>query len=545
MAVLVAAASAAAMTACSPSSSSSSGRYVSIYTGNPGAIPDNFNPFSSSVYWSGAGAVLGAVYEPLFYYNTAKAGDPKPWLGKSFTVSDDGTTYEVTLNSGVTWQDGKPFTAADVAFTYNLIRTNPALNIYGLDLASVTATDDTHVTIKLKKPNFPNENALLGEVFIVPQHLWKSVEDPSKYLDTKPVGTGAFEFEKYSSQAYSLKKNPHYYVKGQPSVPGLKLVAEDGNTGGLNALNAGQVDWAGIALTDVKKSFLDKNEHNKMVVIPADIKVLVPNLTKAPYSDLKFREALSLAIDRDSIIQKAFGGTDTAANPTTLLQPRDEALTPAAYRGKTLTQDLTKAKQILADAGYRTDGSGHLLGKDGKPIVIRLATVTGYTDTITANQLLAEDFEELGIQVKQVQQSLGAYTTARATGDFDLLDDRVSTGATPFDQFNGALNYSLSAPVGKAASNDFARVNDPRVQRLLGQAAATNDEATLKTIYGELGTYWAENQPYIVLSQNGAVTTYRDEHFTGWPTQDDLWANPSNWIAQNVGYVAKQLQPRS
>jgi peptide/nickel transport system substrate-binding protein len=536
-----------ALAGCSSSSASgSSGRYVNIYTGNPGAIPQNFNPFSSSVYWSPTGAILGSVYEPLFYYNTAKNEPPQPWLAKSFTVSPDGKTYDVTLRSGVTWQDGKPFSASDVAYTYNLITSTPALNTYGLKLAGAKATDATHVKISLTQPDYTNEFPLLGETFIVPEHLWKSVKDPAKYLNTKPVGTGAFKFGTYSSQSFTVVKNPDYYVKGEPAVPGLRFVAENGNTGGLNALNAGQVDWAGIALEDVKKSFLDKDpKYNKDTVIPADVKVLIMNLTKAPFNDVEFRKAISLAIDRNAIIKQAFGGTDTPANPTSLLQPRDAQYTAPQHKGKTMTEDVTEAKKLLADAGYQTDSSGELLGKDGKPITFDIATVTGYTDTITANQLLVEDFAKLGIKATSKQMSLGAYSTAQATGDFDVLDDRIATGPTPFQQFNTALNSDLSAPIGKTASADYARFSDPTVQKLLNTAASTDDQATVASAYQQLGTYFAQNQPYILLSQNGAVTTYRDQHFTGWPTTDDLWANPSNWIAQNVGWVAKKLKPRS
>ncbi|GAB3397489.1 ABC transporter substrate-binding protein [Humibacter soli] len=535
-----------ALAGCSSSGSSgSSDRYMNIYTGNPGAITQNFNPFSSSVYWSPTGTVLGTVYEPLFYYNTAKNEAPQPWLAKSFTVSPDGKTYDVTLRSGVKWQDGKPFSASDVAFTYNLIKSNPALNTYGLKLADAKATDDTHVQITLTQPDFTNEFPLLGETFIVPEHLWKSVKDPSKYLNTKPIGTGAFKFGTYTNQSWTVVKNPDYYVKGQPAVPGLRFVAENGNTGGLNALNSGEVDWAGIALTDLQQSFLDKSPYNKATVIPADVKVLMMNLTKAPFNDLQFRKGLSLAIDRNAIIKQAFGGTDTPANPTSLLQPRDKAYVPPAYEGKTMTDDLSQAKKVLADAGYKTDSSGHLLGKDGKPIAFNIATVTGYTDTITADQLLVEDFAKLGIQVTPQQMSLGAYSTAQANGQFDMLDDRIATGPTPFQQFNSALNYDLSAPIGKPASADFVRFHDPAVQKMLSDASSTNDPAKLTTAYQQLGTYFAENQPYILLSQNGAITTYRNQYFTGMPTDSDLWANPSNWIAQNVGWIAKQLKPRS
>ncbi len=543
-ALAILAATTLAVTGCSGSGTASSARYLNVYSGNPGNLTDNFNPFVSDVAYGANGAILGAVYEPLFYFNSAKNEKPQPWLGTEYTVSPDGLTYTVTLRSGVKWQDGKPFTAADVAYTYTLLKEKPELNLYGLKIADAKAVDDTHVAITLTQPDYPNEYRLLGLTFIVPEHIWKDIPDPAKTTNQKPVGTGAFDFGQFTPQSVTLTANKDYYQEGQPAIPGIRLVTSTGNAAALNSLNAGQIDWAGIALQDVQKSFVDKDpKYNKFTSIPADIKVLMPNLSKAPFDDLAFRQALSLSIDRDAIIKQAFGGTDTPANPTSLLQPRDEAYIPAAYQGKTLDQDVEKAKKTLTDAGYSYDGSGKLLGKDGKPVEFKITTVTGYTDTITANQLLVQDFAKIGVTATPEELSLGAYSTARQNGTFDLLDDRIPTGPNPFQQFSDSLDSAKSAPVGKPANANFVRFSDPTVDGLIAEAGGTNDPATLTSAYQALGSYFAENQPYIILSQNGAVTTYRDQYFTGMPTTDDLWATPSNWLSGNIGYIAKSLKP--
>lgn len=543
-ALAILAATTLAVTGCSSSGSASSARLLNVYSGNPGNLTDNFNPFVADVAYGANGAVLGAVYEPLFYFNSAKNEKPQPWLGTEYTVSPDGLTYTVTLRSGVKWQDGKPFTAADVAYTYTLLKEKPELNLYGLKIADAKAVDDTHVAITLTQPDYPNEYRLLGLTFIVPEHIWKDIPDPAKTTNQKPIGTGAFDFGQFTPQSVTLTANKDYYQEGQPAIPGIRLVTSTGNAAALNSLNAGQIDWAGIALQDVQKSFVDKDpKYNKFTSIPADIKVLMPNLSKAPFNDLAFRQALSLSIDRDAIIKQAFGGTDTAANPTSLLQPRDEAYIPAAYQGKTLGQDIEKAKKTLTDAGYSYDGSGKLIGKDGQPVAFKITTVTGYTDTITANQLLVQDFAKIGVTATPEELSLGAYSTARQNGTFDLLDDRIPTGPNPFQQFSDSLDSAKSAPVGKPANANFVRFSDPTVDGLIAQAGGTNDPAALTTAYQALGTYFAENQPYIILSQNGAVTTYRDQYFSGMPTTDNLWATPSNWLSGNIGYVAKSLKP--
>lgn len=544
-AIATVAAAALIITGCSSSGTgaSSTSRYINVYSGSPGNLTDNFNPFVSDVAYGANGAVLGAVYEPLFYFNSAKNEKPQPWLGTEYTVSPDGLTYSITLKSGVKWQDGKPFTAADVAYTYNLLKSKPSLNLYGLKIADAKAVDDTHATITLTQPDYPNEYRLLGLTFIVPEHIWSSIDDPEKTTNTKPIGTGAFSFGAFTPQSVTLVANKDYYEKGEPAIPGIRLVTSTGNAAALNSLNAGQIDWAGIALQDVQKSFVDKDpKHNKYTSIPADIKALMPNLTKAPFNDVAFRQALSLSIDRDSIIKQAFGGTDTPGNPTSLLQPRDEAYIPDAYKGKSLDQNIDQAKKILTSAGYTYSGDT-LIGKDGKPVTFKITTVTGYTDTITANQLLVQDFAKIGVTATPEELSLGAYSTARQNGTFDLLDDRIPTGPNPFQQFSDSLDSAKSAPVGQPANANFVRFDNPDVDKLIAEAGSTNDPAKLTAAYQALGTYFAENQPYIILSQNGAVTTYRDQYFTGMPTTDNLWATPSNWLSGNIGFIAKKLKP--
>lgn len=536
-----------ALAGCSspdPAKPGGEGRLVNIYSGSPGNLANNFNPFVSTVANGANGSILGAVYEPLFYYNTAKNEPPKPWLATEYKVSADALTYDVTLKSGVTWQDGKPFSATDVAYTYNLIKSKPSLNLYGLKIASATATDPTHVTIKLSAADVPNENRLLGLTFIVPEHIWSTITDPETNTNPNPVGTGPFAFGQFTPQSFTLTKNAKYHEQGKPAVAGLRIVTSTGNAAALNSLNAGQIDWAGIALQDVQRSFVEKDpKFNKFTSIPADVKALYLNLTKAPFNDLAFRKALSLAINRDAIIKQAFGGTDTPVNPTSLLSPRDDAFIAPAHAGKTMETDVAKAKQVLTDAGYRTDPAGKLLGKDGKPVAFTIKTVSGYTDTITANQLLVQDFAALGITATSQEDSLGAYSTARQNGDFDILDDRINTGPNPFQQFSDSLDTAKTAPVGQAASSNYVRFSDATIDGLLAKLTAATDKAEVTSTYQALGTYFAENQPYILLSQNGAVTTYRDQHFTGMPTGDNLYANPSNWLPADIGFVAKELKP--
>lgn len=150
-------------------------------SGDP-TLTENFNPFTSTQL---EGTRL--IYEPLEIPSSID-GAYTPFLASANSFSDPRTLM-FTLRSGVKWSDGQPMTAADVVFTFNLLKKFPALDTTGVwtQLSTVTGTADT-VTMTFKTPSVPFASTV-AQVPIVPEHLWKSIADPAKYTDTKPVGT--------------------------------------------------------------------------------------------------------------------------------------------------------------------------------------------------------------------------------------------------------------------------------------------------------------------------------------------------------------------
>jgi ABC-type dipeptide transport system, periplasmic component len=144
---------------------------------------------------------------------------PVPMLASGQpTWSNGGKTLTVPIRSGVKWSDGKPFTASDVAFTYNLVKKNPTLYTASAPLVtSATATSPTSVTLNFSSAQFANL-FLIGQVYIVPQHVWGSVSNPVTYTDANPVGTGPYMLQTYSSHGFLLKQNPSYWNKSTVKV---------------------------------------------------------------------------------------------------------------------------------------------------------------------------------------------------------------------------------------------------------------------------------------------------------------------------------------
>ena len=163
----------------------------------------NYNPFSSTALTG----VVGALYEPLFYMNNLKDDPTKlePLMGKSYTISDDAKTIDVTIRDGEKWSDGEPYTAEDVAYTFNLLNSNKALNTGGF-AGSAKALSDTEVRITLDNSESVNALSYLSGTMIVPKHVWEKIDDPVTYTNKDAVGSGPFTVKggNFSPTAYKI-----------------------------------------------------------------------------------------------------------------------------------------------------------------------------------------------------------------------------------------------------------------------------------------------------------------------------------------------------
>ncbi|OYV65164.1 MAG: hypothetical protein B7X07_04095 [Actinobacteria bacterium 21-64-8] len=211
----------AAVTTGAASASTSS---VLTLEGNTGVtFTDNFNPFDSSSFATQL-SVRSLVNEPLMEFDTLKANTQYPWLATSYAWSNGGKTLTFHLRKGVKWSDGKPFTSKDVAFTFDLLKRVPATNVYGAPTMSSNATTKGKYTVILHygAPEYLNITSIAGSVLIVPQHVWAKVASPATAVITKPVGTGPYLLNSYSSTIVKYKPNPHYW-NGKPVASAINV----------------------------------------------------------------------------------------------------------------------------------------------------------------------------------------------------------------------------------------------------------------------------------------------------------------------------------
>ncbi|HTW98354.1 MAG TPA: ABC transporter substrate-binding protein, partial [Acidimicrobiales bacterium] len=193
-------------TAATTATASASTPPLVVESSPESTITDDFNPYvpTGAVYNLGA---TGLIYEPLIEFDLAKPPIYYPWLATKFALSNAGKSITFTIRQGVEWNNGTPFTPADVAFTYNLIKKYPAINLDGLPIKSVSTSGDT-VTVNFAVAQYTNLQDAAG-VGILPESVWSTVGNPATYADADPVGTGPFMLATgaFTPQGFTLTPN--------------------------------------------------------------------------------------------------------------------------------------------------------------------------------------------------------------------------------------------------------------------------------------------------------------------------------------------------
>lgn len=492
-----------------------------LYGGDAGSptFVRNFNPFSSSRRQG-----INFMFEPLQVVN-AIDGKATPFLATGGKIIDP-QTIEYTIREGVKWSDGEDFTADDVVFTFNLVKENPALDTLGVwqHIDTIESTDST-VTFHLKEADIPAET-IINQQLIVPEHIWKDVDDPVKWTNEDPVGTGPYVIDTFGPNQYTLKKNENYWQNDKVAVE--KIVAPASNKQ-LDIVNKGY-DWAYSFITDVDKTWVGANkQHNHYWFPPGGTVSLYPNLTKKPFDDVNFRKGLSYAINRDKIAKDAELGYVDGASQAGLLLPNweDWINEDIPNQGK-VEQDTDKALEYFAKAGY-TQKDGKLVDASGKQLELNITVPNGYTDWLRGMQSAQSQLGKLGITVKLTQPQPAAYTQAQNNGDFDLIVSSFGGTGSLYQDFNNLLNSEFATPVGTSTSANFERYKSDEADQLLAQLRAAADEDEQKEIVDQLQQIVYDEVPVVTMFYGGLWGLYSDKNFTGWPSEDNPYAPPTTW----------------
>ena len=515
--------------ACSSSPSSSSGSG----SGNTGAttgktlvmesspetaITQAFNPFVTTGAAWGMGAT-GLVYEPLIQFDLAAPPKYYPWLATAYAWSNGGKTLTFTIRQGVKWNDGTAFTPADVAYTFNLVKSDAAVNIDGLKIDSVTTSGNT-VALTFPTAQYTNLEEIAGTA-IVPQAIWSKAGKAETFADASPVGTGPYKLGSFTPQGFTMVKNPDYWQASLVKVPKVFFPVYTSNTGALSALFSGQIDWTGNFIPGLQKSFVDTSPSTHHYwEAPGGTNSLMPNLNKWPTNQLAVRQAISLAINRNVIAAEGEAGLeDPVLNATGLTLPTFSAWSaPVASMTVSATADSAAAKQVLQKAGY-TLGSNGFFSKGGKSVTIAITDPSAYTDYAQDDALVAQELRAAGIDATFVGQSTDAWNSDVADGNFQLTSHWSNGGLTPYNMYGGWLDSSLAT--GNAATGDYERLNSPTIDAELAALAGAATTAAQAAALAPIAKYVAANLPIIPTTTASEWFEYNSQNYGGWPTQQN------------------------
>ncbi|WP_055586947.1 ABC transporter substrate-binding protein, partial [Peterkaempfera griseoplana] len=501
---------------------------------------ENFNPFSPNCLQ----ATHGMIYEPLFLYNQSKAGDVQPWLGKSYSWADDGRTLHIKIRTDATWNDGKPFTNKDVAFTFQL-QQKADFNSYALPLTSVTTDGDDGVTLKFSQSAYTKEYFILGKTDQIPEHVWSSIPDAQKktVLNKNPVGTGAWKVKQVAGMSMDLSARTDYYFKGLPKVKTLRYLSFSGNNGANAAITAGKTDWAGGFIPDIEKNYLAKNPKFDLVNVPLAVTFFVPNTRKGPTADVNVRKAVSAALDRDFMSKTVYNGQAGPTNPMALLTPNYQSVMDPSLASTTFETGTDKVDSYLKASGYAKGGDG-IYAKGGKKLSITLETVSGWTDYISIAQMAKQQLAKAGINLDVRAEAYAQWAANQSSGKFDMLLSNYGYTPVPYAYYDQLLDSRIAPRDGKSSTvGNYGGYSNPQVDAALDAIATTPDLEKQKPEFYKIEQAFVQDMPLIPLFNAQNEAEFNGNNVSGYPTEKNPYAGTAIWLAPDSGWVAARIEP--
>jgi peptide/nickel transport system substrate-binding protein len=449
-----------------------------------------------------------------------------PGLAASWESSEDGLTWTYKLKPDLKWSDGKPLTSEDIVYTINRAREEEWLN-HASVVANIKASAPDPGTVVLtssvKDPKLPTM-----DVYILPKHVWQAydADEITKYDGNSTVGSGPFVLEKFEKGQFArFKANPNFHG-GKPAVDRVVLRKFNNPDAMVAALKSGELDAAedvpGAAFKQFQKDpdFVAVEGYqgamNEIAINGGD------GLGKPHPAllDLRVRQAIAHAIDKDTLVDRTLAGVGKPAD--TLSVSPNPKWSPEIPAEKRFDFDLEKAKQILEDAGYKdTDGDGvREMPGGGQPLKFRYGARSEGTTGASTAEFFSGWMKEIGIDTTQKVYDDSRLTEVIGKGDYDIF----SWGWTPFVDPDPMLSYFTCSQVADDPENPTDYYNDanycdPEYDKLYAQQKVELDPDRRVELVHQMLTRFHDAAVYNVLYVYPDTQVYRKGRFEGWTKQ--------------------------
>ena len=503
----------------------------------------NFNPLNAAY----SNLSVGFFYEPLVYINPLQNAKTTPMLASSYKWGAGNKSLTFTIRSGVKFSDGTPLTANDVAYTFNLEKKVPALDLTGVwsVLSSVTATNASTVTMTFSTTAVPYFYYIADQTPILPEHVWSKISNPATYPDKDPVGTGPYTMSKCSPSNITYKANPTYWQPGLPKVKTLQYPAYTSNNTANDDLANGSAQWGGQYIPGIKAFYTAKSPDFKYWFPPTVNVTLIPNLTDPQLKNLKVRQAISYAINRSQVSNTGESGYEPPANQTGIVTPTfSSSLNQSALSGWGNGYDPAKAKSLLAQAGYHMSG-GVMTNAAGQKLAFTVNNIGDYSDWVASMQVIQQNLAAVGIKLTPHNLSNPDHLNDLNFGKFQLaFYDQQTFGPSAYYELNNWLNSANTAPIGKQAATNYERYSNPKTDALLDQYETTTSASEQQSILNKIQEVMVSDVPIIPVIEAVDWFQYDTGTFSGWPTPGNSYAQPSPYAYPDNEQVLLRLAPK-
>ena len=448
------------------------------------------------------GMVTSKVMESLLYLDTALTYQPQ--LAQSWNVSADGRTYTFKLRPNVKWHDGKPFTSADVRFTVMevLKKLHPRGRSSFAKVVSVETPDPLTAVFKLSQPAPSMLTALASgyESPIVPRHLFEGTDIAANPYISKPIGTGPFVFKEWQKGSHIvLERNPNYWRPGKPALQRIVFRIINDASARAAGLESGELQIGGLSpipLTDLSRLAnsptlsIEKRGYAYM----SPFMLMEVNLRKPPLNDVRVRQAIAHAIDRQRLTQIVWMGYGEPA-----VSPIPSSVT--TFHSKDIPKyefDVEKSKKLLDDAGLK-------LGANGFRFKIMHDFIPLGSDYQRTGEFIKQSLGRVGIDVELRSQDLPTYLRRIYTDyDFDTTSLYYGAFADPTQGLQ-RLFWSKSIQKGVVFTNP-TDYRSPEMDRIIESAQSEADPVKRKALYLQMQRLAMTDLPIIPLMETRFTT---------------------------------------
>jgi peptide/nickel transport system substrate-binding protein len=479
-----------------------------VGVGGDWGFPSPFAAVGGPGYWR-----MSYLYDTLVWKDGS--GELLPWLAESFERSDDDLTYRFRLREGLTWSDGVPLSADDVAFTFEYF-SRQSLAPFVLARprrAPEVVTTGNLVEFHLTSPDVTFSALVGGAVPIVPRHIWEGIDDAAAVRDESLlVGSGPYRLESYSEPegSYVYRARDDYFL-GTPFVERIEM-APVGNQ--LQALLAGDLS-AGEPATegsrpDVLAPFRTEEAFEVIQADPGFTFPLFFNVGRGgALGDVRFRRACALAIDRNDMVERLLGGQGSPGSPG-FLPPTHPAYVEVEQYGF----DLDAANALLDDAGYLRGDDGARRGPDGQVLAFELL---GFGVPFPPSvELVTVALAEIGVEITPRAVDGGEFFPRTIFGDYDMaisLFPGPSGGSVDGDP--DILRQVFSSRLG-TGPNRATGYSNPDFDDLAEQQLQTFDETQRRELVGRMQEILAADVPVLALYYPTRFFIFRPGIFDAW-----------------------------